>query len=194
MLVTTIGGSPSRRSRTGLLLEQARRWLGERGIEAVHFDIHQFDPADLLLARFDSPAIRHFSEQVRRADGLIIGTPVYKASLAGALKVLLDLLPERALAHKVVLPMATGGTQSHMLAVDYALKPVLSALKAQETLQGVFATDQQIRYGEPPHFEQDLLERLDEALEYFIAALARRPAPIDPRALNERLIHARWSI
>jgi hypothetical protein len=57
---------------------------------------------------------------------------VYKASFSGALKTLLDLFPERALEGKVVLPFATGGTIAHMLAVDYALKPVLSALKAQE--------------------------------------------------------------
>ncbi|SQC64268.1 FMN reductase [Klebsiella pneumoniae] len=31
-----------------------------------------------------------------------------------------------------MLPLATGGTIAHMLAVDYALKPVLNALKAQE--------------------------------------------------------------
>ncbi len=43
----------------------------------------------------------------------------------------------------MVLPLATGGTVAHMLAVDYALKPVLSALKAQEILHGVFADDSQ---------------------------------------------------
>ncbi|MCS5931537.1 hypothetical protein LNQ03_06255 [Klebsiella pneumoniae subsp. pneumoniae] len=37
----------------------------------------------------------------------------------------------------MVLPLATGGTIAHMLAVDYALKPVLNALKAQEILHGV---------------------------------------------------------
>lgn len=194
MLVVTIGGSPSQRSRTGLLLDRAGHWLEQRGIERVHVDIHQFDPADLLLARFDSPAIRHLADQVSRADGLIVGTPVYKASFSGALKVLLDLLPERALSHKVVLPIATGGTPTHMLAVDYALKPVLAALKAQETLHGVFATDNQIQYGEPPTFDDQLLLRLQEALEYFAAALARRPAPIDPKLLNDRLINAHWSI
>ncbi|MFA5678576.1 MAG: NADPH-dependent FMN reductase [Pseudomonas sp.] len=194
MLVVTIGGSPSPRSRTGLLLDQAGHWLEQRGIRRVHFDIHQFDPAELLLARFSSPGIRSFIEQVSRADGLIVGTPVYKASFAGALKVLLDVLPERALAYKVVLPIATGGTQSHMLAVDYALKPVLAALKAQETLQGVFATDDLIQYGEPPQFNEQLLSRLHEALEQFAAALARRPAPIDPNLLNDRLIQARCSI
>ena len=107
---------------------------------------------------------------------------------------LLDLLPERALANKVVLPLATGGSQAHMLAVDYALKPVLAALKAQETLQGVFATDEQIRYDATPALASSLELRLHEALEQFVSALARRPTPIDPSVLNDRLVNARWSI
>lgn len=194
MQVVTIGGSPSLRSRSGLLLDHASQWLAARGIELVHFNIHQFDPAELLLARFSSPAIQAFARQVEGADGVIVATPVYKASFAGALKVLLDLLPERALDHKVVLPLATGGTQAHMLAVDYALKPVLTALKAQETLQGVFATDSLIQYGEPAQITPALVDRLEQALENFVAALARRPAPIDPQTLNDRLISAHWSI
>lgn len=44
----------------------------------------------------------------------------------------------------MVLPLATGGTVAHLLAVDYALKPVLSTLKAQEILHGVFADDSQV--------------------------------------------------
>jgi FMN reductase len=194
MLVVSIGGSPSKRSRSGLLLDQAGNWLQTRGIEQAHIDIHQFDPTDLLLARFDSPAVKAFAAKVERADGLLVATPVYKASFSGALKVLLDLLPERALAHKVVLPLATGGTHAHMLAVDYALKPVLAALKAQETLQGVFATDAQMHYDETPQLDRELEQRLHEALEHFVAALARRPAPIDPNVLNDRLVNARWSI
>jgi FMN reductase len=134
---------------------------------------------------------------VAQADGLIVSTPVYKASFSGALKTLLDLLPERALAHKIVLPIATGGSIAHMLAVDYALKPVLSALKAQETLQGIFADDSQVAYAEgtkPAQLVQALEERLHDSLETFHVALARRPRPVAPGVLNERLISARWSI
>ncbi|MGK4624046.1 NAD(P)H-dependent oxidoreductase, partial [Raoultella ornithinolytica] len=91
------------------------------------------------------------------------------------LKTLLDLLPERALDGKVVLPLATGGTVAHLLAVDYALKPVLNALKAQEILHGVFADDSQvIDYQHKPHFTPNLQTRLDTALETFWHALHRR--------------------
>ncbi len=197
MLVVSLGGSPSLRSRSGVLLERSRQWLQGQGVEVVTFQVRDFPAEDLLHARFDSPRVQHFLALVEQADGLVVATPVYKASFAGALKTLLDLLPERALNHKVVLPIATGGSIAHMLAVDYALKPVLSALKAQETLQGIFADDSQITYGEGNSAAQlapVLEQRLNESLELFHSALARRPKPVAPGVLNERLLSARWSI
>ena len=197
MLVVTLGGSPSQPSRSGVLLDHSRRWLQQQGVEVVSYQVRDFPAEDLLYARFDSPKVLDLLAQVANADGLVIATPVYKASFSGALKTVLDLLPERALAHKVVLPMATGGSIAHMLAVDYALKPVLSALKAQELLHGIFAEDSQIAYGEGSAQAQlvpILEQRLSEALEQFYSAMARRPQPLDPHVLNERLLSARWSI
>ncbi|PAA30978.1 NADPH-dependent FMN reductase [Pseudomonas fragi] len=197
MLVVTLGGSPSQRSRSGVLLDHAKRWLNQQGVEVVSYQVRDFPAEDLLHARFDSPKIIDLLQQIENADGLVIATPVYKASFSGALKTVLDLLPERALSHKVVLPIATGGSIAHMLAVDYALKPVLSALKAQEMLQGIFAEDSQIAYGEGSAQAQlvpVLEQRLQESLEQFYSALARRPKPLDPSILNERLVTARWSI
>ncbi|ARQ72719.1 MULTISPECIES: NADPH-dependent FMN reductase [Pseudomonas] len=197
MLVVTLGGSPSQRSRSGVLLDHAKRWLNQQGVEVVSYQVRDFPAEDLLHARFDSPKIIDLLQQIENADGLVIATPVYKASFSGALKTVLDLLPERALSHKVVLPIATGGSIAHMLAVDYALKPVLSALKAQEMLHGIFAEDSQIAYGEGSAQAQlvpVLEQRLQESLEQFYSALARRPKPLDPSILNERLVTARWSI
>ncbi len=197
MLVVSLGGSPSVRSRSGVLLERTRQWLQRHGVEVVTFQVRDFAAEDLLHARFDSPKVLDFLELVQKADGLIVATPVYKASFSGALKTLLDLLPERALANKVVLPIATGGSIAHMLAVDYALKPVLAALKAQEMLQGIFADDSQITYGEGTAAAQlapALEQRLENALQEFHYALSRRPQPLDPNLLNERLLSARWSI
>ncbi|NWC90092.1 NADPH-dependent FMN reductase [Pseudomonas reactans] len=197
MLVVTLGGSPSQRSRSGVLLDKTRQWLQDKGVEVVSYQIRDFPAEDLLHARFDSPKVIDLLQQVANADGLVIATPVYKASFSGALKTVLDLLPERALAHKIVLPMATGGSIAHMLAVDYALKPVLSALKAQELLHGIFAEDSQIAYAEGSAQAQlvPVLEhRLHEALETLYGAMARRPKPLDPQVLNERLLSARWSI
>lgn len=179
MRVITLAGSPRFPSRSSALLEYAREQLTSLEVEVCHWNLHNFSPEDLLYARFDSPALKAFSEQLHGADGLIVATPVYKASFSGALKTLLDLLAERALEGKVVLPLATGGTVAHMLAVDYALKPVLSALKAQEILHGVFADDSQvIDYQHKPHFSPNLQIRLDSALETFWQALHRRDVQV----------------
>ena len=197
MHVVLLSGSPSARSRTELLLEYARQHLQGHGLEVSLLRVRDFPAEALLHADFASPAVQQLQAAVASADGLVVATPVYKASFTGALKVLLDLLPERALAHKVVLPLASGGSPAHLLAVDYALKPVLAALKAQEMLPGVFAVDKQIAHAEgdlPARIDDELRERLDESLDQLLAALARRPRPIDPQLLNDRLVNARWSI
>lgn len=197
MLVVSLGGSPNLKSRSNALLDRATHWLQLRGVEVVSYRVRDFAAEDLLFARFDSPAIEQLIEQVSRADGVLVATPVYKASFSGALKTLLDVLPEGALNHKVVLPIATGGSNAHMLAVDYALKPVLAALKAQEMLHAIFADDSQIAYGENGAAAQlapALEQRLEESLQHFHQTLIRRPQPIEPGLLNDRLINARWSM
>lgn len=179
MRVVTLAGSPRYPSRSSALLEYARERLTALDVDVCHWHLHNFVPEDLLYARFDSPALQTLLEQLKEADGLIVATPVYKASFSGALKTLLDLFPERALEGKVVLPVATGGTIAHMLTVDYALKPVLSALKAQEILHGVFADDSQVvDYQHKPRFTPNLQTRLDSALETFWQALHRRDTQV----------------
>ncbi len=177
MLVVSLSGSPAIKSRSGVVLEHAGHWLRAKGVDVTALRIRDFDPQDLIYAHFDSPQVLAFIEAVKQADGLLIGTPVYKASFSGALKTLLDLLPERALHGKVVLPLATGGSIAHMLAVDYALKPVLSALKCQEVLQGIFAIDSQISYADNDQggeLEDILQQRLGEGLEHFYLGLQHR--------------------
>lgn len=192
MRVVTLAGSPRYPSRSSALLEYARERLTAQGVEVCHWHLHNFVPEDLLHARFDSPALQALIEQLNEADGLIVATPVYKASFSGALKTLLDLFPERALEGKVVLPVATGGTIAHMLAVDYALKPVLNALKAQEILHGVFADDSQVvDYQHKPRFTANLQTRLDSALETFWQALYRHD--IGPHAFHHPSGSARIS-
>ncbi len=78
----------------------------------------------------------------------MIGTPVYKAAYAGLLKSLLDLLPQYALTGKTVLPLATGGSTAHVLAIDYALRPVLSSMGASHIVQGWFTVDKDISVGD----------------------------------------------
>lgn len=195
MQVLFLAGSPSLNSRSAALLDHAGRWLEQRSVEVVRWQVRDFPAEELLYGDFASPAVRRLNEQLAESDGLLVATPVYKASFSGALKTLLDVLPERALDGKVVLPLATGGSPAHLLALDYALKPVLGALKAQELLQGVYADDSQIAWEQQrASLATPLRARLEAALDQFMTSLARRPRPLEPGQLGERLVSAQWGI
>ena len=80
MRVITLAGSPRFPSRSSALLEYAREQLNSRDVEVCHWNLHNFEPEDLLYARFESPALQALIEQLKGADGLIVATPIYKAS------------------------------------------------------------------------------------------------------------------
>ncbi|MFG2771117.1 NADPH-dependent FMN reductase [Streptomyces sp. NPDC048350] len=145
--VLSVSGSPSASSRTARLLRHLDARLAAQGHEVVPLDVRTL-PADALLgADFGHPAIVEATALFDRADGVVIGTPVYKAAYSGLLKSLLDLLPQYALAGKTVLPLATGGTTAHVLAIDYALRPVLSSMGAAHIVQGWFTLDKDLAVG-----------------------------------------------
>lgn len=183
MTVLAILGSPSQTSRTAKLVDRAADILQAADIQLQRSSIHDFPAQALLHADFSSEAVKQFQQRVARAQGIIIATPVYKAAYAGALKVLLDLIPEGGLTGKPVLPLASGGSPGHLLAVDYAIKPVLAALKASEIHQGVFAVEAQIARDAhtQPQLAEDLAARLEAAVSEFIDRLPGR-APRWPAA------------
>src|SRR5215468_2278803 len=146
--IVTISGSPSVPSRSAALALHVASLLRARNLEVVSLDVRDLPAAELLGARTSEPAIASAVHQVQRADGVVVVTPIYKAAYSGALKVFLDLLPQFALAGKVVLPLATGGTLAHVLALDYALRPVLVALGAQHIVNGLFVLDKTLTISE----------------------------------------------
>lgn len=64
------------------------------------------------------------------ADAIIIGTPVFQASIPGALKNIFDLLPVNAFRDKTVSIIVTAGSPKHYLIAENQLKPILSYMKA----------------------------------------------------------------
>jgi len=80
----------------------------------------------------------HVVKTILSADALVIGTPIYQASITGVLKNLLDHLPTDALKSKVIGIITTGGTDKHFLVAEYQLKPILSFLKGTVSVSNVF--------------------------------------------------------
>ena len=175
--VLSISGSPSVSSRTARLLRHLDARLIAQGHEVIPLDIRTIPAEALLGADFRHPAIVEATELVARADGVVIATPVYKAAYSGALKALLDLLPQYALTGKTVLPLATGGSVAHVLAIDYALRPVLSSMGAGHIVQGWFTLDKDITAEEDGSLTvaPGAAEALTQVVDQFSAALGRTP-------------------
>ncbi|SPC13781.1 NADPH-dependent FMN reductase [Cupriavidus taiwanensis] len=186
MSILTLSGSPSAQSRSGLVLAHLRTALEAAGERTRHLDLRDLPAGPLLAARTDDPAIDGATRAVAEAQVVVLATPVYKAAYSGLLKAFLDLLPQTGLRDKIVLPIATGGSLAHALAIDYALRPVLAALGSRQILPGIFAVDQQIEPVEAAgarhaRFDAALSARLDEGVLRVRDALAhaRIEVPLD---------------
>ena len=173
--VLIISGSPSATSRTERLARSVATRIASHGVTATLLDVRSLPADDLMHARFDSPAIIEASAQVAAADGIVVATPIYKAAYSGLLKTFLDVLPQFGMRGKVVLPLATGGSIAHVLAIDYALRPVLSSLDPLHVVNGLFVLDKQINVLEGGDIElsAELEERLNGVIEHFLRGLKR---------------------
>ncbi|MBO9522068.1 MAG: NADPH-dependent FMN reductase [Nocardioidaceae bacterium] len=185
--VLAVSGSPMEVSRSAVLLGHVSAQLSEQGHTVDCLRVRDLPAEALLHADFGHPAIVEAAERLARADGLVVATPVYKASYSGLLKSWLDLLPQFGLAGKAVLPLATGGSAAHALTLDYALRPVLTSMDARHVVNGYLVLDRFIEAAtpvEPSPFEApvnihaEAAPALARVVDQFVAALvdARRAA------------------
>ena len=175
MKIVSLSGSPSAVSRSAALLRwcEARLAPGAHSLQAL--SLRDLPATALLQAQFHDPELQAALRQVAEADLVLLATPIYKAAYSGLLKVFLDLLPQDGLAGKQVLPLATGGSLAHLLALDYGLRPVLHALGARQLLDSVFAIDGQFQkhptLGYVP--DAETITRLERSLQPLLHAAQR---------------------
>jgi FMN reductase len=174
--ILSVSGSPSATSRTARLLRHLDDRLREQGHDVISLEVRTLPAEALLGADFRHPAVVAATALFEQVDGVVIGTPVYKAAYSGLLKSLLDLLPQYALTGKTVLPLATGGSTAHVLAIDYALRPVLSSMGAAHIVQGWFTLDKDITAGDDGTLTvaPGAAEALAQVTDQFSAALGGR--------------------
>ncbi|KUH39012.1 MULTISPECIES: NADPH-dependent FMN reductase [Streptomyces] len=176
--VLALSGSPSRTSRTALLAEHTAAGLRARGHRTHLLALRELPAAPLLAADTHDASLARAVSLVAEADALVVATPIYQAVYSGLLKTFLDLLPQHAFAGKPVLPLATGGSSAHVLALDYALRPVLTALGAQ-VCQGRFVLDRHITTAPDGAviLDDDVERQLARTADQFARALPSR-APL----------------
>ena len=145
--LAVVSAGLSQPSSTRLLAERiaaaTQHRLQAEGIEVqVDFvdvrDIAQ-DVTNNLLTGFASPRLETVVESVTGADGVIAVSPIFTTSYSGLFKSFIDILDPDSLSGMPVLIGATGGTERHSLALDYAMRPLFSYLHAVVVPTAVYA-------------------------------------------------------
>lgn len=100
-------------------------------------EIEILDLKDLNIVYSDGRNYRDYNgdtkylvESIMSADIIIIGAPIFQASMPGVLKNVFDLLPSNAFKGKIVGIYVTAGTCKHFLMIEQHLKPILSFMQA----------------------------------------------------------------
>jgi len=171
--ISIIVGAPNDKSRLNGILDYATSLLSRRNISYEIIKIHALPAKDLITANFNSNEIKKANKIVEHSLGVLVLTPVYKASYSGILKTYLDLLPQKGLENKAVLPLVIGGSFGHLLTIEYALNPVLSSLGATHIVKGVYIIDQHIERTNDQTFfiQEETKQRLQKSLDIFIKSI-----------------------
>ena len=114
-------------------------------VRAARVDVYE---ADLPLAGgLESSEVVDLTRRVAGAEAVIFCSPVFRASLPGSLKNLIDWLPVEALRGKPVGLVTVGATTHHYLAVDSHFRDIMAWFGALSLPGNVYVTLDQVSTG-----------------------------------------------
>jgi FMN reductase len=170
--VLLLAGSPQVPSRSSGVLAGVAERLAAKGVASHSYALGDFEPAELVHARVEAPAVQRFVEAARAAAALVVATPVYKGTYSGGLKLLLDLIPPDALRGKPALAIATARVAQYFPSVQRAFDDLFLFFQTGVALAPVFLVDEQARLdGDQVLFDAAALAALDRAANTLSAAL-----------------------
>lgn len=165
MKVVIINGTNGETSR----VNGVQRYIEQRLPKVTSIEVYKLPAQALITVDGAHDEVIAANAKVAEAAAVIVLTPVYQAAYSGILKAYLDLIPQKGLKGKTVLPIAVGGSSHHLLMIEYALKPVLSVLNAERILQGVYIIDRMIERTEDGfEIHEEACARLDEQLKLLL--------------------------
>jgi NAD(P)H-dependent FMN reductase len=140
MLIVGVCGSSAPSKRTSALIAQSLL-AAQQEWEDIQTDI--IDLSDTTLEFCDGRPFEEYREgtkevltKIKKADAYIFGSPMYRGSMTGALKNLIDLIPNDFVKGKAAGLVATGGSDHHYLGLDLGLRTAMAFFQVH-TLPGV---------------------------------------------------------
>lgn len=143
VLAAGLGQPSSTRLLADRLAEATVRHLQNVGVDSVSEVVELRDTAQEVVTKLTvgtpSFELETAIEVVTSADALIAVTPVFMGSYSGLFKSFIDVLDPTSLTDMPVLIGASGGSERHSLALDYAMRPLFTHLHAVVVPTGIFA-------------------------------------------------------
>lgn len=158
----SIVGSKTRTAMNAVAKEIAEKYpeVEFQLIDLAEYQVQFSDGRNYLEYEGDTAFV---TKQIMEADAIMIGTPVFQASIPATLKNIFDLLPEKAFWDKVVSIIMTAGSPKHYLIAEQQLKPILSYMKAQMVQSYVFIEEKDFHRKEIVN--DDVLFRIQRLIE-----------------------------
>jgi FMN reductase len=187
--IVGISGSPKRFSRTTAVVRAVLEAI-DAGAPANARLIELADAAPVLFRALTrdrleaDPQAWSIIGAVEAADVLVVGTPVYRGSYSGALKHLFDLVHHEALAGKLVVLAATGGSLVHGLVNEHQLRPLFGFFNALTVPTTIFATEAD--FVEFQLVNPRIDTRIARAAQEVVELLALRNRPVASAAMVGR--------
>ncbi|MBM7044699.1 MULTISPECIES: NAD(P)H-dependent oxidoreductase [Rhizobium] len=165
-------GNTQRPSKTRALVESVSSHLQlHYGIEVEIFDL-----AGLRLDAFQPGSLTGDAKKlvtaIEGADGLVVGSPVYKGSYSGLFKHVFDLVHPGALINRPVLLTASGGGARHCLVLEHQLRPLLGFFEACTVPTAIYASENDFTDGLPSN--PLILQRVAAAASQFASLINRQ--------------------
>jgi FMN reductase len=191
--VRVILGSTTPPGRMHRAIDGAIERAAGRGTSADLIDLGTLDlgfangtpPADLDDDTGDAIAA------ITSARAVIFATPIYRGSLSGSLKNLIDLTPVPALQAKVVGTVAMGASDHHFLGAERHLRDVLTFFGAIVMPVAVYLNGTDFADGVPGERAETVLDQLFTGVAATAAALDGVDAVAEPLPLGAKAVKPR---
>ncbi|WEV42435.1 NAD(P)H-dependent oxidoreductase [Bifidobacterium sp. ESL0682] len=119
---------------------------------------------------------------VAGADGLIVASPIYKASYSGLFKEFWDLVPRDAITNMPMILAATGGSNRHALVPDVVMRGLFAFFRAVPTATSLMATKEDF---DTPELENRERRAASELGALILSGVRHQP-------VDEQIDHVNW--
>ncbi|MEZ7002156.1 NADPH-dependent FMN reductase [Streptomyces sp. AD55] len=182
MRLATVYGSPTPPGKMARALGLIEREVRERH---PGWSVERLAPRDSVgpvVATWDEEAVRRIGE----ADAVVLASPVYRGSLTGTLKLLIDMLPNEALRSKPVGILTVAAAPHHFLSAERHLRDILGWFGALTAPNGAFFVDTEFR-------TDDVADDVRAALGEFTAQVVTLAERLDGREFGPDPLTVRYA-